>query len=59
MKKGFTEGHIDSMGGFAMNDNRIVLKDDRKKAMISQIKKFFMEERDEDLGDLGAQLILD
>jgi len=46
-------------GVFGMTQKRIAIKDDRKKAMISQIKKFFMEERDEDLGDLGAQLILD
>lgn len=42
-----------------MKEKRIAIKDDRKKAMISSIKKYFMEERDEDLGDLGAQLILD
>jgi len=42
-----------------MMKKRIDIKDERKKAMISQIKKYFMEERDEDLGDLGAQLILD
>jgi uncharacterized protein (DUF2164 family) len=42
-----------------MKESRIVLKDDRKKAMISAIKKYFSEERDEDLGDLGAQMILD
>jgi len=38
---------------------RIVLKDEIKKDMIGEIKKFFLEEKDEDLGDLGALLILD
>ncbi|MBK5252569.1 MAG: DUF2164 domain-containing protein [Peptostreptococcaceae bacterium] len=42
-----------------MKESRIVLKDDKKKNMIGDIKKFFLEERDEDLGDLGALLILD
>ncbi|HKL10454.1 MAG TPA: DUF2164 domain-containing protein [Clostridia bacterium] len=42
-----------------MTEKRIAIKDDRKKAMISLIKKYFNEEREEDLGDLGAQLILD
>ncbi len=46
-------------GVFVMTQKRIAIKDDRKKAIISQIKKFFMQERGEDLGDLGAQLILD
>lgn len=42
-----------------MKESRIVFKEDRKKAMIREIKKYFSEERDEDCGDLGAQLILD
>ncbi len=42
-----------------MKESRIVFKEDRKKAMIREIKKYFSEERDENLGDLGAQLIFD
>ncbi len=42
-----------------MKQKRIILKEDRKKDMIDKIKKHFMEERDEDLGDLAAQMILE
>jgi uncharacterized protein (DUF2164 family) len=42
-----------------MAEKRIAIDDDRKKALISEIKKYFMEEREEDLGDLAALMILD
>lgn len=35
------------------------LSKEQKERMISEIKYFFKKERDEDLGDLAAMLILD
>lgn len=32
---------------------------DKKEKMIKSIKTYFLNERDEDLGDLAAELILD
>ncbi|WP_278287335.1 DUF2164 domain-containing protein [Caloranaerobacter ferrireducens] len=40
-------------------NNRIKLSQDRRKEMIGLIKKYFINERDEELGDLAASLILD
>ncbi|WP_425449349.1 DUF2164 domain-containing protein [Dethiothermospora halolimnae] len=40
-------------------DNRIEIKDDRKENMIKEIKRYFFQERDEDLGDLAATMVLD
>lgn len=42
-----------------MANNRIKLSDDKRKSMISSIQTYFAKERDEDLGDLAAALILD
>lgn len=42
-----------------MKERGILIKDDKKKAMIRAIKKYFAEERKEELGDLAALLILD
>lgn len=35
------------------------LSKENKQYMISEIKTFFLNERDEDLGDLASELILD
>lgn len=40
-------------------NNTIKLEEGRKDSMISQIKEYFLKEREEDLGDLAAALILD
>jgi len=37
----------------------IVISKENRKAMIELIKIFFLKERDEDLGDLSAMMILD
>ncbi len=37
----------------------IVLSKEKKAKMIEEIKTYFSTERDEDLGDLAAMLILD
>ncbi|MCT4507894.1 MAG: DUF2164 domain-containing protein [Tepidibacter sp.] len=37
----------------------IKLSKDKKQKMISLIKKYFQEERDEKLGDLASSMILD
>jgi uncharacterized protein (DUF2164 family) len=39
--------------------NRIELSKEAKKDMIWAIKSYFLKERDEDLGDLAASLILE
>lgn len=39
--------------------NQIKLTKARKEDMINRIKSYFSKERDEDLGDLAAELILD
>lgn len=39
--------------------NKIVITNENRKAMIDSIKTFFLKERDEDLGDLSAAMILD
>jgi len=40
-------------------NSKIKLSKEKRDAMISIIKSYFMTERDEDLGDLSAALILD
>lgn len=37
----------------------IVLPDETKKELVASIKQYFLEERDEDLGDLQAGFFLD
>lgn len=39
--------------------NNIKLSKEKEMDMINSIKIFFLKERDEDLGDLSASLILD
>jgi len=41
------------------NKNTIKLSKEKRELMINEIKAYFSKERDEDLGDLGAALILD
>jgi len=41
------------------NDNRIKLTKERRDEIISEIKNFFLKERDEEIGDLAAVLVLD
>lgn len=38
--------------------NKIELSKDKEKHMLNAIKRYFSEERDEDLGDLASTLIL-
>ena len=40
-------------------NNKIELSKDKKDHMIAAIKEYFLNEREEDLGDLAAALILD
>ena len=40
-------------------NNKIELSKDKKDHMIAAIKEYFLNERQEDLGDLAAALILD
>ncbi|MHC1719429.1 MAG: DUF2164 domain-containing protein [Clostridiaceae bacterium] len=40
------------------NNDRIKLTKEKKEEMISAIKDFFMNEREEELGDLASNLIL-
>jgi uncharacterized protein (DUF2164 family) len=42
-----------------MEHNKPILDDHARKAALHHIKVYFDEERDEDLGDLAAGLILD
>lgn len=42
-----------------MNTNIIELDKEKKASMLNDIKIFFLQERNEDLGDLSAELILD
>lgn len=37
----------------------IEISKEKKAKMINDIKKYFLEERDEDLGDLASDMILD
>lgn len=38
---------------------KIELSKEKREKMISDIKNYFLNERDEDIGDLAARLILD
>ncbi|WBW98248.1 DUF2164 domain-containing protein [Oceanirhabdus sp. W0125-5] len=38
---------------------KIKISNEKRKELIDKIKEFFYEERDEDLGDLAAGLVLD
>jgi uncharacterized protein (DUF2164 family) len=40
-------------------DNKIKLPKEKRQDMITAIKAYFLKERDEDLGDLAAGLLLD
>lgn len=40
-------------------DSPVQLSNERKAAMIAEIKHYFAKERDEELGDLAAGMILD
>jgi len=40
-------------------NNRINLTNEKEKMMISSIKDYFSKEKGENLGDLGASMILD
>jgi len=42
-----------------MKNNNIVLTKEKRGAMISAIKNYFSKEREEEIGDLAAGLILD
>jgi len=41
------------------NKNTIKINKEKREQMINEIKAYFSKERDEDLGDLGATLVLD
>ncbi len=43
----------------AMKNNKIKLTNEKREYMISAIKNYFSNERDEDLGDLASGMILD
>ena len=40
-------------------DNRIKITKEKKEDMLASIKNYFLKERDEEIGDLAAVLILD
>lgn len=40
-------------------NSRFSLTKEEKEPMIAEIKGFFLEQRDEEIGDLGALLLLD
>jgi len=40
-------------------NKRINLSKENKAKIISEIKRYFIEERDEEIGDLAADLMLD
>ena len=40
-------------------NNFIKLEKEKRDRLISEVKTYFLMERDEDLGDLAAELILD
>ncbi len=42
-----------------MKPNLIELSEDKKASMLNDIKIFFLQERNEDLGDLAAEIVLD
>ncbi len=40
-------------------DSQFQFSKEKRDEMVQQIRKWFLEERDEDLGDLAAILVLD
>jgi uncharacterized protein (DUF2164 family) len=42
-----------------MLNSRFYLSKEEKESMLAEIKAFFQENRDEEIGDLGALLLLD
>ncbi len=40
-------------------ENRITLTKEQRDEMIPEIKNFFLQERDEEIGELAAGLVLD
>jgi len=46
-------------GVFLKKKNVIVIDKQKKKVMIDSIKEYFYNEREEELGDLAAGMILD
>jgi uncharacterized protein (DUF2164 family) len=42
-----------------MKDKKIEIPKDIRKQLVEDIKAYFSKERDEDIGDLGAGLLLD
>lgn len=42
-----------------MKERELTLVEEHREVAIDEIKKYFLEERDEDLGDLAASLVLD
>lgn len=43
----------------AISKEKFILSKEKKDFMISEIKSYFDKERDEEIGDLGALLLLD
>lgn len=41
------------------HDNKIRLKKDQKQKIISEIKAFFIDNREEEIGDLQAEMLCD
>jgi uncharacterized protein (DUF2164 family) len=41
------------------NENTLTVTKERRDEMISSVKNYFLKERDEEIGDLAAGLILD
>lgn len=41
------------------NKTKVKIEKEKREEMIKSIKSFFLDERDEDLGDLSSSLILD
>jgi len=42
-----------------MKNNKIKLSKEKREEMIGEIKNYFYDEREEELGDLAASLIID
>lgn len=42
-----------------MTDNNIKIPKDKRQEMVAHIQDFFQKERDEEIGDLAAGIILD
>ena len=41
------------------NENPVKITKERRDEMVSEIKNYFLKERDEEIGDLAAGLMLD